>query len=137
MQQRSPWGSDTNVNNSCSLLQDCSYTPFNLRQELGLKDSASFQSLWKFATEKQTFGSEVQEHVSDNLSKIHPTDHLLIPESDRKMQGIIYIDVYWCKSLKWWVKIFDHNFTLFDLQLGKAICIMYKLMHWLACGYTF
>lgn len=60
------------------------YQPLNLCQKLGLKDASRLEPLRHFASQQQALGSEVHQHVPDDLPQVHAADHLLVPESKSK-----------------------------------------------------
>lgn len=66
------------------LKQRKTHEPLNLRKKLGLKDASRLEPLRQFPSEQQALGSEVHQHVPDDLPQVHATDHLLIPPSRKK-----------------------------------------------------
>lgn len=56
------------------------YSPLNLREKLGLKDASGLERLRDLSPEEEAFLGEVNQDVADDLTQVHPTDHLLKPE---------------------------------------------------------
>lgn len=55
------------------------FSPLDLRQELGFKDSPCLEPLWDAATEEQPTLGEIDEDVTNNLAQVHAADHFLKP----------------------------------------------------------
>lgn len=55
--------------------------PLNLREKLGLKDASRLEWLGDLSPEEEAFLGEVDQDITDNLTQVHPADHLLKPES--------------------------------------------------------
>lgn len=56
-------------------------SPLNLREKLGLKDASRLEWLGDLTPEEESFLGEVDQDITDNLTQVHPTNHLLKPES--------------------------------------------------------
>jgi hypothetical protein len=59
------------------------HLPLNLREKLGLKDAPGLERLRDLPSEEESLFGEVDENVADDLTQVHTTDHLLIPERTR------------------------------------------------------
>ena len=57
-------------------------SPLDLGEELGFKDASGLEPLREFASEQKSLCSELQQYVPHYLPKVHPTDHLLIPDRE-------------------------------------------------------
>lgn len=68
------------------------FSPLNLRQELGFKDSPCLEPLWDAATEKQPTLGEIDEDVTNNLAQVHAADHFLKPA-----MKVMFMEVKKCR----------------------------------------
>lgn len=64
------------------------HSPLNLREILGLKDAPRLQRLRDLPSEEESLLGEVDQDVADNLTQVHPTDHLLKPETGAEGRGV-------------------------------------------------
>lgn len=55
-------------------------SPFNLREKLRLKDASRLEWLGDLSPEEEAFLGEVDEDITDDLTQVHPADHLFKPE---------------------------------------------------------
>jgi hypothetical protein len=55
-------------------------SPLDLREKLGLEDASGLEWLRDLSPEEEAFLGEVNQDVTDDLTQVHSTDHLLKPE---------------------------------------------------------
>lgn len=80
------------------------YSPLNLREKLGLKDASRLEWLRDLSPEEEAFLGEVDQDVTDDLTQVHPTDHLFKPEPRREAAeqgGEPLTRIYDCPSRVW------------------------------------